>query len=512
MKLLIFTAEAKNFVPVKIKEAAEKKGIHAEIVDVTELMLMDGPNSQIMQVIKDKEVKEDLEPVDPQVAADPKVVPLNIDNETVIIPRLNEHHLDVKLSMLKRAQNFGAHLVNTPESMELCNDKLMSQVTLTTAGILTPITFTVPGDEELLAQAVDFVEASGMKYPMILKTLRGTHGIGVMRVDSKASLMSVAQTLCKEGMDILIQEYIEHDHSLRMIMTGDQLLAANKRGQPKGNGEFRTNAHLGSETEAYEPSKSEVEMGRKIVQLFGCNFCAIDYILQHDDRDAPDTENGGDKIIVLEVNGSPGLENIQSNYPDRDLAASVVEYVMGTPVPKGPDVVVDVPQEAPAEPVPAEVAPISGETTDAVATSQDNEVQEIERVLVHRIMETETDARVDTGAKTSSLHVDENLDFDDSWTKFRRGDITYKVPTARIVKIKNVHGGDNSRRPVIKLDVSIKGQRFNGVEFSLNNREQMKYQVIVGRNLLALMGLPVAVRQPAEAPDSNAPESEVEEE
>jgi len=509
VKLLIFTAEPKNFVPVKIAEAAEKAGFEsAEIIDVTRLILLDWENAEIFRVVH-AEQREGEEPVEPQIET------LQIDESTVIIPRLNEHHLDVKLSILKRAQLKGAKMVNSPESMELCNDKLMSQVLLSSNGVMTPITYTIPGCEKSLEPAVMHIEKSGMKFPMILKTLRGTHGIGVMRVDSKASLTSVAQTLCKEGLDVLIQQYIEHEHSFRMIMVGQELLAANKRGQPKDKGEFRTNAHLGSQTEAYEPTQAEIDLGKKIVALFGCNFCAIDYIMLDD------------KIIVLEVNGSPGLENIQSNYPDRDLPAKVAEYALtfvngiadlktdaNSAPPTEDEMAVD--NQALAEPpaLATDLAPVEPATEPTAPTTEPTndrspgQISEVEQVIIHQIIEEPVEARVDTGAKTSSLHVDK-LEFDDDWAKFTRKDSTFKVPVARIIKVKNVHGGDNSRRPVVKLDVTINDKRYNRVEFSLNNREQMKYQVIVGRNLIELVGLPVTVKTNSEQAQ-DAPEAKVE--
>lgn len=127
-------------------------------------------------------------------------------------------------------------------------------------------------------------------------------------------------------------------------------------------------------------------------------------------------------------------------------------------------------------------------------------------MTVHRITPEPVLARVDTGAKYSSLHAD-SVTFDESWTKFTRGDVTFKVSTDRVIKIKNVHGGESTRRALVRLDVTVKGRRLNGVEFTINDRQQMKYEVLIGRNVLEQLGLPVLV--PANPESGDRPESEI---
>lgn len=477
-KLLCVTAEPSNFVPKALKAAGEALGLESKIIDLTHVVLIEGmsPTGMESAIYVVDTPKED--------GAKSTIEKLEICSETLIIPRLNEYHLDVKLSILKRMQSCGATLLNTPESMALCNDKLMTHVVLNDAGIKSPYSFTMTNVDDIEA-TVDWLEADGkLKYPIVIKTLRGTHGIGVMKLDSRASLVSVAQTLQKESMDFIIQEFMEHDQSARMIMIGDKLLAANLRGQPKDKGEFRTNSHLGSETEPYTPSEDEIALGCRIVELFQCKFCAIDYLIK-------DNPNGQKELVILEVNGSPGLENIQKNWPDRDLAKDVVSNAIGGSSAPSTNVTVDpeVATEVPAQ------------------TELPNEaIQEIEPVILHRIVTDPIEGRVDTGAKYSSIHADW-LSFDENWTKFRRGDVTFKVNTDRVIKIKNVHGGESTRRAMIKLDITIKGQRLNGVEFTVNDRAHMKYEVLIGRNILELLGLPVIVPKNGESTES--PESEI---
>ena len=434
--LLVVTAEPSNFVPKELKRAGEQLGLETKIIDLTHVVLVEGMSSEgpesALFCVKpaDKEVPE----------SKAEVEKLEVCSETMVISRLNEYHLDVKLSILKRMQSAGAQMLNTPESMALCNDKLMTHVVLNNACIKSPYSFAMTNVDDI-ETTVDWLEKEGkLKYPIIIKTLRGTHGIGVMKLDSRASLVSVAQ----------------------LIFVDSQ----------KDKNEFRTNAHLGSQTEPYNPSEDEVALGSRIVELFGCKFCAIDYLIK-------DHENGSKEFVILEVNGSPGLENIQTNWPDRDLPLDVVKGACG-------ESSTTVANDTPAA---------TTEPTDAALP--DEVVQEVEPVIVHRVFNDPIEARIDTGAKYSSIHADW-LEFDEEWTKFKRDDVTYKVHTDRVIKIKNIHGGDSSKRAMVRLDITIKGKRLNGVEFTVNDRGHMKYEVLIGRNILEQLGIPVLVSKSAE--------------
>lgn len=510
-KLIILTAEPTNFVPVRLKEEADALGVEARILNIENCLLSEGVDlttcSRICEYMPGKDDKPGyFEHID-------------IDENTYIIPRLNEYHLEIKLGIIKRMQDYGAQLLNSVESMALCNNKLMSQILINTANINTPFSFIFQNVDLVEPAIAQMEEAGKLKYPIIVKTLRGTHGIGVMKIDSRSSLVSVAQTLMKSDIEFMCQEFIEHQQSARIIMIGTEVLAANMRGQAKEKDEFRTNSHLGSKTDAYDPPKDEIELCRKLVEIFGCNFCAIDYIVVE--------SFGKKKIIVLEVNGSPGLEAISKDWPNKNLPKDVIEYCIRNafdgecpPCPDGIPAVTDisiddVPVIAPATVAPATPAPEVSVTSDEIdvtynpITKEDGTLLDVEHVILHRIINpnAQVPARIDTGAKTSSFHADE-IDFDELSVTFVRDDVKYRMPVKRVVKIKDIHSGENTERPVVVLDITIMGKQVNGMEFTITDRSNMKYEVLIGRNIIAALGYSVSVRQ--DAPESHpTPEVEV---
>jgi hypothetical protein len=67
-----------------------------------------------------------------------------------------------------------------------------------------------------------------------------------------------------------------------------------------------------------------------------------------------------------------------------------------------------------------------------------------------------------------------------------------------------------SRRPVVKLDIIVRGARFNQVEFTVTSRAELKYDALIGRNLLKIAGIPVLVPQDETVRAADLPPSEIE--
>jgi hypothetical protein len=112
------------------------------------------------------------------------------------------------------------------------------------------------------------------------------------------------------------------------------------------------------------------------------------------------------------------------------------------------------------------------------------------------------EAKLDTGADTSSLDAVDIRRFrrkGESWVRFtvedQDGDEEMRLerPLLRRVRIKR-HDGESQRRSVISLTVCL-GEHRREVEFSLIDRSQFDYPVLLGRSALA----GIAVVDPDEA-------------
>lgn len=101
------------------------------------------------------------------------------------------------------------------------------------------------------------------------------------------------------------------------------------------------------------------------------------------------------------------------------------------------------------------------------------------------------DSRIDTGATTCSIHAEEITPFErdgEQWVTFKLVNfktderIEIEKPVTREVSIKR-HGSDAQERYVVSLGVKIRDAMVK-TEFSLTDRSDYSYPLLVGRNML----------------------------
>lgn len=103
-------------------------------------------------------------------------------------------------------------------------------------------------------------------------------------------------------------------------------------------------------------------------------------------------------------------------------------------------------------------------------------------------------AKLDTGARTSSVHAEDVSLFERDgvrWVRFHMVDAEEQrhmreAPLERVARIKRP-GGESESRYVVKLALVV-GERRMMREFTLNSRPNMIYPVLIGRNALRDLG------------------------
>jgi len=136
----------------------------------------------------------------------------------------------------------------------------------------------IPSTEEELQKCV----ADIGPFPVIVKVLGGSLGVGVMRLDSIESLRSVLDYLRSVKANVLIRKYIKHDYYVRAVVVGDKVVAS--YAAYKLESEFRTNA--GDDThqkrEALILPAETQEMLVKAVKLLGIETGGVDLLYDGD--------------------------------------------------------------------------------------------------------------------------------------------------------------------------------------------------------------------------------------
>ena len=196
---------------------------------------------------------------------------------------------------------YGFFMVNDLESMMLCDNKMSNVIALDRNNIPTPKSSVITN-----VKSIDSAHKKiGNKFPVVIKTLTGTQGVGVAIAESKQSLVSVCQALWKYDAQLLIQEYLPLKSDIRTLVVNGKILGSAERVK-QDDKEFRNNVHLGAKTLPYKLSDEEKELVKQSARATGALYCGVDHC------------KVGKDFYVLEINGSPGIRSHFNGYDLED--------------------------------------------------------------------------------------------------------------------------------------------------------------------------------------------------
>ena len=227
----------------------------------------------------------------------------------VILPRLSRTTAQYGEEVLAHFEWVGTPVMNRAKAIAAARHKFHSLRILAQHGLPIPPSLTV-GSATFLEDAV----AEIGNYPFILKPFHGTHGTGVMLLDTPTSLTSAVDALCDLHQDYVIQSFIAEAGGvdIRVLVVGGEAVAAMKRRAPPG--EFRANIHKGASGEAIALTDVYTHLAIEAAAALELEIAGVD-LLQ--------TNKGP---VVLEVNPSPGFEELEL-VTGTDIAGVIIEFV-----------------------------------------------------------------------------------------------------------------------------------------------------------------------------------------
>ena len=416
-------------------DECKKNGIVCNSVNVNNIKLEKIFNGHVVRVGEGKAEKKIL--IRPE--------------STAIVPRrgvvLNTYTKQI-MRDLEAARYF---CINSLESMEVCESKFLTSQVLEADGLPVPRYALITG-EETLDQAL---EAVGGKFPVVLKLLSGTQGIGVSIVDSYASLKSVYQTIAKLAPEneILIQEKIDSDYDLRIQIivkkfdpihpSEDNCILLGSMKREAVEKDFRTNYSLGGKVSGIEIDEEIKDIACKAANSVGCHWCGVDIMI--------DSKDG--KPYILEVNSSPGTEGI-SQAIGKPIVGDVIDYI----------------------------------------TDKDNwsysklEIGYLETIGVPGVGKMV--AKFDTGNGSAACSIQADNAVEDNgnllWTV---GESKFKN---KIIGYTNTEvGREKVKRPIILMDIMFDGALVKDVKVAPINREPKSTPFLANRTLMKRLGVMV---------------------
>jgi len=234
-------------------------------------------------------------------------------NDTIAIIRGSVVRKDSWLDIVSSLEKHSICVVNSRQSINICTDKYRTSLRLADYGIKQPKTVLV-NDPEKAVLAFDKLDS---KFPVIMKTLRGSKGVGVLFIESEKSLDSIVQLIYKqdEDTDLLLQEYIPTDYDVRVLVLGGKVLATMKR--PVIEGDFRSNVSQGSKPEKIKLTEIEIEASLLAAKAVNGVWTAVDFI--------PSKNREKDPPFVIEVNSSPGTEGIEEA-SGQNISKEIIQF------------------------------------------------------------------------------------------------------------------------------------------------------------------------------------------
>jgi gamma-F420-2:alpha-L-glutamate ligase len=213
----------------------------------------------------------------------------------LIIPRTGSETSYFTLAVLRHFERQGVAMVNSSAAIESVADKLQTLQILSSAGL--PIPKTILGKFPV---DVNVVERE-LGFPVVVKTLRGTRGNGVLLCANREQFGDLATLLdgAQLNADFIFQQYVKasHGRDVRVLVINGRAVAAMERRSTDGS--FKSNISLGGVGTAFEPPQEMAELAVRVANVLGLDVAGVDILFD---------EKG---YRICEANSSPGFQGLE---------------------------------------------------------------------------------------------------------------------------------------------------------------------------------------------------------
>ena len=202
----------------------------------------------------------------------------NLENYDFII------YFDKDYYIAKLLELAGFKLFNNADAINICDNKMLTHLSLTNKGIKMPKTINYPlrygaGSDAGFHQRV--LKELGL--PIIIKHYYGSLGEQVFLAKDKKSFYEMTATLVNTPH--LYQEYIASSsgRDLRIVLIDHKIVASMQRNAQIA-GEFRSNIETGGIGLQVEIPPKFAEMAIKVSKILNLDYCGLDLLYGENDE------------------------------------------------------------------------------------------------------------------------------------------------------------------------------------------------------------------------------------
>jgi ribosomal protein S6--L-glutamate ligase len=211
-----------------------------------------------------------------------------------VLPRIGTSITEYGILVVRQFEAMGIPVVNGSDAILNSRNKFRALQVCAMKGLDIP-------DSVLSRSLTDIPFATRIvrTFPVVLKVLTGSQGIGVMVAESRAAAESILGTMLSMDRDVILQQFIKESEGvdIRVLVVGGKVIASMRR--KAKTGEFRANFHRGGSGEEFKLPKSYEQVALKAAKAVGLDIAGVDILESYD----------GPKI--LEINSSPGFQELE---------------------------------------------------------------------------------------------------------------------------------------------------------------------------------------------------------
>lgn len=201
------------------------------------------------------------------------------------------------LALVRLLEGMGCKVMNSAASIESAEDKLRTIQILTTKNLPIPTSILAkyPVDIDYVSERLGF--------PLIMKTVFGAKGEGVLMFDNYNQLKDVTHILQKttEGkVNLIFQHFVANSfgRDLRVFVIGGRAVGAVVR---KGQeGQFKANVAAGGSAEKFELSDELAALAVEASGALGLSIAGVDFLFDEG------------KLLIGEINSSPSFDGFEA--------------------------------------------------------------------------------------------------------------------------------------------------------------------------------------------------------
>ena len=348
------------------------------------------------------------------------------------------------LDLLSQLEKIGICMINSRETVGICADKYRTYLKLQEYGLIQPKTSLIASVEH---KDVAF-EKLDTQYPIVMKTLSGSKGVGVLFIESERSYDSLVQLLYHQNpnVDLIIQEYIKTEKDIRVIVLGGLIVASMERKVIEGD--FRSNVSQGGKVAKYKLTDLEKEQCLLASKAVNGVWTAVDFIPSKDPKTKPP--------YILEVNHSPGTEGIEKASGE-NIVKQVVQHFE--------------------------------DVKNRIKVPEQCGYFEIVRIEPFGKLV----AKFDTGNSSMPVIHGKDIKVKDGKITFSHNGKTHN--TKHYGKYTAVTGAGEDDRWVVELDMEFAGTIYPEIRFGLDNREDLSSDVLLNREIMSRINVMVNPRR-----------------